>query len=103
MSGRAKFVHWLAPFEDIDGAPMFNVIENNIGMPNGSTVGGETLLKVYGIPVPLFPDYGTWCTLTDEKKRCFRCWAALKGTRADYQHHHETNHGERKAYYDRAI
>lgn len=95
MSGRAKFVHWLvSPFDDIPSEPMFNVVENDKGLPNGSTVCGSTAMAVYGISIPLFPDLKTWKQLTEKKKRCFRCWGTLRGTMADYVRHIEMVHHE---------
>lgn len=95
MSGRAKFVHWLvSPFSDIPSEPMFNVISNDKGLPNGSTIGGGTLLATYGINLPLFPDLKTWRRETEAKRKCFRCWASLRGTQADYVNHLDRAHNE---------
>lgn len=97
MSGKAKFVHWMITgFDDIPNEPMFNVIENDKGYNNGSTVTGEALLQVYGIPVPLFPDLKTWKHETQAKRRCFRCWKVTRGFR-DWLHHRITIHGENTA------
>lgn len=94
MSGRAKFVHWLvSPFEDIPSEPLFNVVENDKGLPNGSTIGGGTLMTQYGINLPLFPDLKTWQRETDAKRKCFRCWASVRGA-TDLQRHREKQHGE---------
>lgn len=95
MSGRAKFVHWLVTgFEDMPNEPMFNVISNDKGINNGSTVTGDSLLKEYGIPLPIFPSLKTWQSETAAKRRCFRCWAVIRGA-ADGAHHREKVHGER--------
>lgn len=95
MSGRAKFVFWLtSEFPDIPSEPMFNVIENDRGINNGSTVCGQNLIDTYGIPVPLFPSLETWRRETAEKRRCFRCWRVTRGA-ADLAHHRTVVHHER--------
>lgn len=94
MSGQAKFVFWLvSQFDDIASEPMFTVLQNDKGIANNSTVGGAQLLQVYGIPLPLFPDLKTWQMETAAKRRCFRCWAVIRGAN-DGLHHRETVHGE---------
>lgn len=98
MSGRAKFVHWLiSGFDDIPNEPMFNVIENDLGKNNGSTVAGESLLHDYGIALPLFPDLKTWQRETAAKRRCFRCWAVTRGP-IDSLRHRKVVHGEQVHY-----
>ncbi len=92
MSGRAKFVFWWEDAtDDHQPLPFFNVIENDLGKSNGSTVDGGSLQKEYGIPLPLFPSYETWVREVSEKQRCGRCWAALRG-KADLEQHLRTNH-----------
>lgn len=73
---------------------MFNVIENDKGINNGSTVGGQQLISVYEIPVPLFPDLKTWRNETESKRRCFRCWAVTRGA-TDNIRHREIVHFEK--------
>lgn len=95
MAGKAKFVFWWeGAVEDGQPVPFFNVVENDRGLENGSTVDGDSLLKDYGIPVPLFPDFKTWKREVSLKRRCFRCWAVVRGHRDLLRHrqmvHHET-------------
>lgn len=87
MSGQAKFVHWfVSPYSDIPSEPMFNVVRNDKGLPNGSTVSGQTLLEQYEILLPLFPSMETWQRETAAKRRCFRCWAVTRGATDAIRH-----------------
>lgn len=85
--GKAKFVHWMeSPFEDIPSEPMFNVLKNERGLPNGSTVSIEQLEKTYQIETPLYPSLENWKKEVAEKRRCFNCYASLRG-KADLERH----------------
>lgn len=87
MAGKVKFVHWLeSPFEDIPSEPMFNVISNDRSLPNGSTVGLESLKMTYGVEAPKFPSLAVWKEETENKRRCFRCWAVIRGNRDGIRH-----------------
>lgn len=55
-----------------------------------SDVGGEQVLDA-GEPLPLFPDYKTWCSEVFAKRRCGRCWRVVRG-HDDLVRHVETNH-----------
>src|SRR5258708_9813282 len=97
MSGRANFFHGMvSPFEDIPSEPMFNVISNDKSLPNGSTIGGGTLLTQYGINLPMFPSLETWKQETEAKRKCFRCWAVTRGNE-DLLHHRAAVHHEKLA------
>lgn len=85
--GKVRFVHWLeSPFPDIPHAPMFNV-------PNGSTVSAESVIEDYQMALPPYPSYEKWKQQTERKRRCFRCWAAVRGN-ADLSHHRRQHHHE---------
>ena len=98
MSGKAKFVHWVDspfandPVDPIQSEPMFNVISNDRGINNGSTVTGESLLEIYGIAVPLFPDLKTWKREVENKRRCKHCWKVIRNL-ADGENHFIFHHG----------
>lgn len=79
MAGKAKFVFWWDGAGD-KSQPLvfFNVLSNDRGLRNGSTVDGEGLLKDYGIPLPLFPDYRTWLREVSAGRRCRHCWASIE-------------------------
>lgn len=88
MSGRAKFVYWQeSSYPDIPPAPMFNV------MSNDSTVDRAQLLDDYGIDAPPFPTIEKWREEITAKRRCFRCWATIRGQR-DLTRHRENVHHE---------
>jgi len=77
MSGRATFVFWWENAGDNnEHLPFFNVVENDKGMINGSTVDGDALLAEYGIPLPLFPDFKTWKREVEAGRKCRHCWAS---------------------------
>lgn len=68
---KARFAYYMSEYLDRP-EPIFRA-------PDGSSVGGDTIINRYGLPVPLFPSYETWLKLVAEKKRCGRCYAALRG------------------------
>lgn len=92
MAGKARFMFWWDGLGD-NGEPLpcFNVVENDKGISNGSTVDGTALLEQYGIPLPLFPSYETWRRETAAKRRCGKCWAVTRG-RPDASHHLQNFH-----------
>lgn len=91
MSGRAKFVFWWSG--DHENRAYFNVLENDRGIQNGSTVSNETLINNYGIEPPTHPTFEQWRDQVHRKKRCGKCPAYLKGA-TDWRHHMDTNHKE---------
>lgn len=93
MSGRARFAFWWEDAGDNgENLPFFNVIENDKGMKNGSTVDAASLLSSkYEIPLPLFPSYETWRREIAEKRRCRYCWAVVRSV-ADNERHIEIQH-----------
>lgn len=55
-----------------------------------SDVSGETVLAA-GFPLPLFPSVETWRREVLSKRRCGRCWAAVRG-HSDLERHSNLNH-----------
>ena len=84
MTQAAFVCYWEMPDEKPE--PMFRVLANSDMLAVGSTVGGVTLMQ-YGVALPLFPDFKTWRRMVDLKRRCGRCWQAMRGA-ADLNHHY---------------
>lgn len=94
MSGRAKFVFWWDHAGEHDEpVPFFNVIENDRGLNNKSTVNGSQLMRDYGIALPPFPSFPVWQRETSSKRKCFRCWMSIRGPK-DLIRHRELVHRE---------
>lgn len=88
---KIRFAHYTFPFLDIPPEPDYYVVSGEIPgkLRPGMNICAEQIQEA-GLPIPLTPTYKTYLSLMGQKKRCGRCWAALRGV-ADLSHHFETN------------
>lgn len=96
---KPRFKYYNPGIDEIPPEPTFS-----LWVPGGngySDVCGATLIQA-GLPLPPFPDYKTWRDLVLAKKRCGRCWAAVKSA-DDLAHHNQTNHLGAPLYFPSAV